>query len=326
MRIVHDTAALPTHQQFDFYREVLCSDFMQLRAERDAEGPYRARIVYETFGRVVAIRTSLPRHRVVRDTREMARTSQEHLFVHMLRGGGIEHDHRGVPDRATAGQMVLSDSTRSLHAMIPDRLETVTLALPRADLLARAPGFEDRIGVALDLNRGPAALLRAFVRAVSRHSGELEGSARERVGDQLCDLLAAAYAAAGDDRPQSLPTARRQAILAHIDAHLFEPDLGAASVAARFGLSPRYVSKLFEAGGVTLGETVTTRRVGAAAAILANPAARRRGVAEIAYACGFADLTTFNRRFRKAFGVTPREFRATSRPDRAYGSPDGEAA
>jgi AraC-like DNA-binding protein len=311
VRIVHDTAVLPADQQFAFYREVLCSDFMQLRAERDAEGPYRARIVYETFGRVVAIRTTLPRHRVVRDSREMARTSQEHLFVHMLRGGGIEHDHRGVPDRATAGQMVLSDSTRSLHAMIPDRLETVTLALPRADLLARAPGFQDRIGVALDLSRGAPALLRAFVRAVTRHSGELEGSARDRVGEQLCDLLAAAYGATADERPRSLSTARHQAILAHIDAHLTDPELGAASVAARFGLSARYVSKLFEAGGVTLGETVTARRIGLAAAILGDPGARGRTVAEIAYACGFSDLTTFNRRFRHAFGVTPREFRAT---------------
>ncbi|HYC98193.1 helix-turn-helix domain-containing protein [Brevundimonas sp.] len=312
MRIVHDTAAFPAHQQFDFYREVLCSDFMQLRAERDAEGPYRARIVYETFGRVVAIRTSLPRHRVVRDSREMARTSQEHLFVHMLRRGGIEHDHRGVPDRAMAGQMVLSDSTRSLHAIIPDRLETVTLALPRADLLARAPGFQDRIGVALDLSRGPAALLRAFVRAVSRHSGELDGPARNRVGDQFCDLLAAAYGAAGDNGPHALPESRRQAILAHIDAHLFDPGLGAASVAARFGLSTRYVGKLFEAGGVTLGETVAAKRIGAAAAILSNPAARGRTIAEVAYACGFSDLTTFNRRFRQTFGATPREFRAAT--------------
>lgn len=310
MRIIHDTSVLPADQQFAFYREVLCSDFMQLRAERDVDGPYRARIVYETFGRVVAIRTTLPRHRVVRDSREMARTSQEHLFVHMLRGGGIEHDHRGVPDRAMAGQMVLSDSTRSLHAVIPERLETVTLALPRADLLARAPGFQERVGVAVDLNHGPAALLRAFVRAVSRHSGELEGGARTRVGEQLCDLLAAAYGAGGDDRPQSLPAARREAILAHIDAHLSDPGLGAASVAARFGLSPRYVGKLFEAGGVTLGETVAAKRIGAAAAILGDPASRGRTIAEIAYACGFSDLTTFNRRFRHAYGATPREFRA----------------
>lgn len=309
MRIVHDTNVLPAHQQFAFYREVLCSDFMQLRAERDAEGPYRARIVYETFGRVVAIRTKLPRHRVVRDSREMARTSQEHLFVHMLRGGGIEHDHRGVPDRAMAGQMVLSDSTRSLHAMIPERLETVTLALPRSELMARAPGFQDRIGVAVDLGRGPAALLRAFVSAVSKHSAELEGAERVRVGEQLCDLLAAAYGRAGDDRPQSLPAARREAILAHIDAHLSEPDLGPASVAARFGLSARYVSKLFEAGGVTMGETVAAKRIGAAAAILADPGAAGRTIAEIAYTCGFSDLTTFNRRFRQTFGATPREFR-----------------
>ncbi|MCS6627309.1 helix-turn-helix domain-containing protein [Roseibacterium beibuensis] len=312
MKIVHDTAVLPADQQFAFYREVLCSDFKKLRAERDADGPYRARIVYETFGRVVAIRTSLPRHRVVRDSREMARTSQEHLFVHMLRGGGIEHDHRGVPDRAAAGQMVLSDSTRSLHAVIPDRLETVTLALPRAELLARAPAFQERIGVAVDLGHGAAALLRAFVRAATRHSAELEGTARDRVGDQLCDLLAAAYGAGGDDRPRSLPDARREAILAHIDAHLSDPRLGADSVATRFGLSPRYVGKLFEAGGVTLGETVTAKRIGAAGAVLGDPMARGRTIAEIAYACGFSDLTTFNRRFRQAFGATPRDYRAAA--------------
>ena len=165
----------------------------------------------------------------------------------------------------------------------------------RAEPLGQAPGV---------------ALLQALVRAVSRLSAELDGPEGDHVGEQLRQLLSAACGAGVDDRQRSLPESRLVAILAHIDAHLSDPGLGAASVAARFDLSPRYVAKLFEGQGATLGETVTARRIAMAAGILGDPAARRRTVAEIAYACGFSDLTTFNRRFRRTFGATPREYRA----------------
>jgi AraC-like DNA-binding protein len=38
-------------------------------------------------------------------------------------------------------------------------------------------------------------------------------------------------------------------------------------------------------------------------------------IAHIAYASGFGDLSTFNRRFRETFGLSPKAFRAR---DRSY--------
>jgi len=40
-----------------------------------------------------------------------------------------------------------------------------------------------------------------------------------------------------------------------------------------------------------------------------DPAARSRGIAQIAYSWGFSDMTHFSRCFRRAFGVSPREYR-----------------
>jgi AraC-like DNA-binding protein len=41
-----------------------------------------------------------------------------------------------------------------------------------------------------------------------------------------------------------------------------------------------------------------------------SPVAHPSAVGEIAYACGFNEVSYFNRRFRRRFGVSPTQYRA----------------
>ena len=60
--------------------------------------------------------------------------------------------------------------------------------------------------------------------------------------------------------------------------------------------------------------TLQQRRLSACCAMLANPdESARRPIAEIAQRAGFGGLTQFNRRFRAAYGVSPRAWRAAQR-------------
>ena len=107
--------------------------------------------------------------------------------------------------------------------------------------------------------------------------------------------------------------ARLSMIKQFIIAHLTEPDLSVGMVAARHALSPRYIHKLFELDGTTYSEFVVGQRLIQAHRMLTDPRFSRDPIGGIALTVGFSDLSYFNRTFRRRFGATPSETRATAR-------------
>jgi AraC-like DNA-binding protein len=100
------------------------------------------------------------------------------------------------------------------------------------------------------------------------------------------------------------------AITQYLDANFAQPDLAPARVAAHFGITPRYVHRLFEQTGTTFSKYLIEQRLRHAHALLADPSQRHRGILEIAVDSGFASHTHFGQRYRRMFGRAPRETRA----------------
>jgi AraC-like DNA-binding protein len=101
------------------------------------------------------------------------------------------------------------------------------------------------------------------------------------------DLMALALGATRDGAALALGGGVRAAGLKAIEAHICENlamhDLSVQSVAAHYGLSPRYIHMLFEGEGTTFSTFVREQR--------------------------FGDLSHFNRSFRRRFGASPTEVR-----------------
>ena len=111
---------------------------------------------------------------------------------------------------------------------------------------------------------------------------------------------------------RAVRAARLAALKADIARHFGDPALGVGAVAARHGISPRYVHKLFEDDGRTYSQFVLDVRLERAWKELRGPRAATRTVGAIAGSVGFGDLSYFNRTFRRRYGMTPTE--ARSRP------------
>ncbi len=113
----------------------------------------------------------------------------------------------------------------------------------------------------------------------------------------------------------SLRAARRAAIFREIDARLSDPELTAAKVAAALGITPRYVHLLLDETGRTFSEHALEQRLTRTAELLRDPGQQGRKIFEIALNAGFGDLSYFNRTFRRRFGMTPTEARASASKD-----------
>jgi len=129
----------------------------------------------------------------------------------------------------------------------------------------------------------------------------------EEIGVQLA-AQTVQLAGGVDDRSATPPgaMARVTRIVRTIDRH---PDarLTLGSLAREAGLSPFHFLRMFErVTGVTPHQYILRARLREAAMRLADPQAK---VLDIAFDCGFGDLSNFNHAFRAEFGVSPRAYR-----------------
>lgn len=94
-----------------------------------------------------------------------------------------------------------------------------------------------------------------------------------------------------------------------IEARLGEHDFSRDTVAAKEGISPRYVQKLFENAGETFAHYLRLRRLERCRAELVNPIYAHLSITDICYRWGFNDSAHFSRAFRDQYGVSPRSYR-----------------
>jgi AraC-like DNA-binding protein len=96
-------------------------------------------------------------------------------------------------------------------------------------------------------------------------------------------------------------------VMGYIRAHIADPAMTLTDAAAAAFLSPNYLTHLLrKETGSTFSELVLERRMRLARTHLMNS---QKPLSHIAQICGFADEAYFSRRFRKAHGVPPGQFR-----------------
>jgi AraC-like DNA-binding protein len=136
---------------------------------------------------------------------------------------------------------------------------------------------------------------------------------RSLVASHLHDLAALAIGATRDAAEvasgRGVQAARLRAIKATIVENLADRQVSIDIVAARHGVTPRYVSRLFESTATTFSEFVLVQRLNRAHRMLIAPAFLGRTVSSIAFEVGFGDISYFNRTFRRRYGTTPSDVR-----------------
>jgi AraC-like DNA-binding protein len=178
-------------------------------------------------------------------------------------------------------------------------------------------------------------LLTSYTQVVERLS-VAEPELRHLMVGHLYHLVALVRGATRDGSEtrngRSGQAARLEAIKTEILTGLDRRELSLAGLAARHGVTPRYVQRLFESEGLTFSQFVRDHRLERAYRMLGDRRFAQRTISIIAYDAGFGDLSHFNRAFRRRFGKCSSEARAAalsngeSPPPKSLDTRDAEAA
>ena len=184
-----------------------------------------------------------------------------------------------------------------------------------------APEYFERIASDAGVKKGDRGFrvlrlppLRELSSLIARARAGLEYSA-ETPWEELSVELAAATVRLErgiSSRTENAPPSAIARVTRSVRAIERRPDgaLGLGSLAREAGLSPYHFLRTFERlTGITPHQYVRRARLRDAASRLA---AEREKVLDIAYDCGFGDVSNFNRAFRSEFGVNPLRWKARS--------------
>jgi AraC family transcriptional regulator len=189
----------------------------------------------------------------------------------------------------------------------PEVFESVVAAVPGAKHLALA---------APRLPPVPSVLA---VLAAAQALREERGGGKEEFQELALRLAGAVCATLNEERSPSRrpPTSRDErriaAALRRIEAQQ-GARLSLDTLAAEAAVSPFHFLRIFEqVVGVTPGQYMLSMRLRHAAVRLRRSS---DAIATVALDCGFDDLSTFNRQFRRATGLPPGAYRAQRVPSR----------
>jgi AraC-like DNA-binding protein len=242
--------------------------------------------------------------------------SDDLILVAALAGGGtfrMRGKETAIGDSHAALTNAAEPGTFNIHST--SQLINFRLALSRI-----APLIADLDAVLMrPIPRDTEAL-----RLLLTYAGSLQGdlalaspALRNLVVTHMHDLAALAIGATRDAaaiaRSRGVRAARLQAIKADVVKNLGQRTLSASTIAARHGVTPRYVSMLFESEPESFSEYVLRQRTTRAHRMLTDPRFSAWTVSSIAYDVGFGDVSYFNRVFRRLYGATPSDVREAAR-------------
>jgi AraC-like DNA-binding protein len=187
------------------------------------------------------------------------------------------------------------------------------LRVPRKALALLAANLDGALLRLVTSRSAPLRLLTKYLRCVGADVADEPQILGRTVAAHVYDLIAlivganADAVAAAEDR--GVKAARLRAIKTDIARRLADGELTIADVAARQGVTLRYVHKLFEGEGASFSRYVLDRRLEAAYRVLTDQRQDHRSILSIAFDSGFADLSHFNRTFRRRYDATPTDVR-----------------
>ncbi len=310
-RLVLSTDHVPEAERFAYWRAAVSDGLLGNRVEpnEDQKSPFNGRLSTFSAGSVGRIRCRADGHPAFRGPREIGRRSwHEHFLLYREFSAGAWFGWNGDEFATRPGELWIADPTTPFAAKVRESYDYDVWMLPRTLLDPHLPASGLPRYRLLTGSPGLIGMIKAYLDAFAGQLDTLQDADVDLIADNFCRLLAVACGAAAGEQQESLRVARLEEAKRYIGLHLADPELAPEKAAAALKISVRQLHLLFEPSGESFARHVTRRRLEECRAALTHRNGRR-SVADIAFAWGFNNLSTFHRTFRQAFGVTPGELR-----------------
>jgi AraC-like DNA-binding protein len=313
MVVEWSTESIAPARRFEAWREACCQQVYALTPERQDREPFRGRLLHHCAGPLDVVDVHCDGHLVQRRPEDIRRQPSSTCYVYRQLEGTAWFEQRGRRLLAHAGDIVIADPNVAFSTGAQGSFDFRLWRLERAriePMLALRSG--DLPMIRLERRSPEGALINSWLDGLLHHYAGMPDHSLDLAVDTLCTLVADAAGLSPEMRERgrdSRRAAQLQRVLRLLERRCTDPDLNAEKAASESAMSVRALHQLFEPSGSTFHEKLTEARLCKAHALLCDAAHARLSTAEIGFAAGFRETSTFYRRFRQRYGMTPGELR-----------------
>ncbi|SDI96760.1 helix-turn-helix domain-containing protein [Nonomuraea jiangxiensis] len=315
------TDDLPVAERFERWLEHVSRTVAPVRATCDDRARFRAVVDVMDLGAVHLSTQAVSACRGRRTAAMIRQSDPEmfHLLVNTYGHSAIEQNGRRAVLRPS--DLVLYHTSRPFHfetGLNPtENSRGLMLTFPGTLLPIAHRKVEQLAATAFSGREGIGSLLSGFLLTLSRSTQSYGQADLGRLGTVLTDLITAFLAHQLDEVTTISEEAGRQSMLlriyAYIQAHLADPALSPAGIAAAHHMSLRTLHRLFESEEDTVAGRIRAWRLDRCRRDLLDPALAGRPIRATALRWGFRDVTGFSRAFRATYGLNPKDYRQRHR-------------
>ncbi|WP_027351118.1 helix-turn-helix domain-containing protein [Halotalea alkalilenta] len=309
---VFDTREALGKERQDYWREAISQTFVPLEC-RIESSDYHCRLQSRTLADIALVEVQGAPQTVKRTLGALRQYRDDVILLSMVRCGRTGVVQMGREAALGRGEFALYDTRVPYELHLNGEFQQLVVQFPRQHLQRRLGRFDDLTAISFGGGHPLSALIESFLIGLFQLPETLPDQQQRHLIEQAMDLLATVIAD-GSGQPAQAAGALLFQIKMLIDDHLSEPDLSVGAVARRFNITPRYLSMLFQKEGQTFGRYLLASRLRKCAGALRDRRARHGSISDVAYRWGFSDPAYFSREFKKAFGMTPRDYRREVTP------------
>lgn len=302
------TSAVDQQHALAFWVDTICQSFLEIDIDTPERDRFHAQLDQLDFGPAMLYVVEAGTQAVRRTPARIAHSNEAYYFLMQLREGQARFRQAGRECFISPGDCVLVDCKQPYALDCLPTTRTVAIRFRQDWLATWLPSAERFAARPFRPDAGWSAALSAALANLETAPDEELALPAGVVAEQIAALFALA---AGPDAQISSASEKLLARLKQtIRDRCLEPDLSPGAVADMHGISRRYLHYVFANAGTTFGNELVRVRLEAARRLLSDKRYVALPVSEVAARCGFVEPSHFARRFRRAYGLGPREFRA----------------
>ncbi|CAN7256174.1 helix-turn-helix domain-containing protein [Aminobacter sp. LjRoot7] len=311
MITVLSTDAVDPTARFTSFQQAICqiADLSAHRSETDA---YHAKIRKSRVGFLDCSFVDCESVVIERSLANIGRDNgKDYLLALQIDGSGVTR-HIGRDVRLMPGDFTIVDATLPYSVEFDGPVRRVVVRFPRNEFVQRGLSTDRLCGHVFRGESGASGLASQILGSLAADRAGIGPQAGYSLAAAILDLIADSEpnddSSRGNDLTQSHDHLIRR-IRSIVLVNLSDPELSVSFVAAKAGISVRYLHKLFSATGTTLHKWIENERLDRCYRTLQRLNQRSQTIQDIAFANGFNDPGYFSHRFTRKYGKSPRQVR-----------------